>query len=106
MDGQDSATIAPYLHQRIPQRVRRKLIVRDGLQGRAWVRSFSGGLSVLEITDYLHLWSVVDGIRLGDQPDRTIWRWTAHGTYTAKSAYTMLHSGSIKMARHMFIWKT
>jgi hypothetical protein len=65
-----------------------------------------GGLLVLEITDYLHLWSAVDGIRLGDQPDRTIWRWTAHGSYIAKSAYTMLHSGSIKMAGHRFIWKT
>jgi hypothetical protein len=38
IDGQDSAIIAPYLHQRIPQRVRRKLTVREGCK----VLSFSG----------------------------------------------------------------
>jgi len=73
IDGQDVATITPYLHQRVPQRIRRKQTVSDGLQGRAWVRCISRGLSVQELTDYLHLWAIVDSIQLSDQPNKTIW---------------------------------
>jgi hypothetical protein len=61
---------------------------------------------VHELTDYLHLWATVDGYQLGDQPDKTIWRWTADGSYTAKSAYNMMHTGSIAMPGHKLIWKT
>jgi len=106
IDGQDVSTIAPYLHQRVPQRIRSKQTVSDGLQGRAWVRCISGGLSVQELTDFLHLWAIVDSIQLSDQPNKTIWRWTADGVYSAKSAYNMLHIGSITMPGHRLIWKT
>ena len=106
IDGEDVATIAPYLHQKITQRVRRTLTVRQGLHDRRWVRCISGGLSVLELTDYLHLWVAVVDIHLGNEPDKTIWRWTPDGCYTAKSAYNMMHSGSIKMPGHRLIWKT
>ena len=106
IDGEDVATIAPYLHQRISRRVRRTLTVRQGLQDSTWVRCISGGLSVLELTDYLHLWASVGDIHLGNEPDRTIWRWTTDGCYTAKSAYDMMHSGSIRMSGHTLIWKT
>jgi len=61
---------------------------------------------VLELTDYLHLWVAVVDIHLGNEPDKTIWRWTPDGCYTAKSAYNMMHSGSIKMPGHRLIWKT
>ena len=103
IDGQDVATIAPYLHQRVPQRVRRKQTVREGLQGRVWVRCISGGLSVHELTDYLHLWATVKDYQLIDQPDQTIWRWTTDGKYYVKSAYKMMHTGSIAMTGYRLI---
>jgi hypothetical protein len=40
------------------------------------------------------------------EPDRTIWLWTADGNYTTKSAYNMLHTGSIALPGHKLIWKT
>ena len=58
---------------------------------------------MLELTDYLHLWAVVVDIHLGNEPDKTIWRWTPDGCYTAKSAYNMMHSRSIKMLGHRLI---
>ena len=42
----------------------------QGLRDRRWVRCVSGGLSVLELTDYLHLWAVVVDIHLGNEPDK------------------------------------
>ena len=61
---------------------------------------------MLELTDYLHLWATIDDFQLGDQPDRMVWRWTADGTYTAKSAYNIMHTGSIKMSGHRLVRKT
>lgn len=45
-------------------------------------------------------------IQLTDQPDKVIWRWTADGAYSAKSAYRMLHAGSTPFLGHKLIWKT
>lgn len=35
-----------------------------------------------------------------------MWRWTVDGTYSAKSAYNMLHSGAIALRGHKLIWGT
>lgn len=55
----------------------------DDLSPRA--RSFAGGLSSQAILDYLHLWNLVDTVNLTNQPDRTVWRWTPDGQYTARA---------------------
>lgn len=70
------------------------------------MHSIVGGFSVPALVDYLHLWDAVDSTQLTDQPDKTIWRWTADGTYSAKSAYNMLHAGSTPLLGHKLIWKT
>lgn len=56
-----------------------------------------------ELINYLHLWGTVDSIQLAEQPDKIIWRWTMDRTYSAKSAYNMMHFGSVKMAGHRLI---
>jgi hypothetical protein len=43
IDEQDVATIAPYLYQTIPLRVRHKQTVREGLHNRTLVRSIASG---------------------------------------------------------------
>jgi hypothetical protein len=80
--------------------------VREGLHNRTWVRCINGGLSVTEVIEYLHLWTTLNSYELTDAPDRLVWRWTEDGRYTAKSAYSMMHVGSIKMCGHKLVWKT
>lgn len=63
-------------------------------------------MSTRAIIDYLHLWHAVDAVQLSDQPDRTVWRWTSNGEYTAKSAYLMLHRGSTPFPGHKLVWKS
>jgi len=63
-------------------------------------------MSLQAILDYLQLWNAVAAVQLNDQPDRVLWRWTADGKYSAKSAYIMLHQGSTPMFGHKLIWKT
>lgn len=71
--------------------IRRRQTVREGLSGRAWASSIEGSLSAQAIIDFVHLWSTVDGWQLTNEADATIWRWTANGSYTAKSVYRMLN---------------
>jgi hypothetical protein len=68
--------------------------------------TIASGVPIEALVDYLHLWAAVDGVQLSDQPDKTIWRWTVDGTYPAKSAYNMLHTGSITLPGYKLIWKT
>jgi hypothetical protein len=45
--------------------------------------------------EYMELWNTLQQISLNDQPDKLIWQQTPNGLYTAKSAYSMLHSEAI-----------
>lgn len=47
-----------------------------------------------------------ENFNLTDRPDRTVWRWTLDGEYSAKSTYARLHTGSIPFRGHSLIWKT
>jgi hypothetical protein len=80
--------------------------VREGLTDRAWARRILGGMSADAVAEYLFLWNTLRHFQFVDQPDRTVWRWTKDGTYTAKSAYSFLHVGSTPFQGHKLIWKT
>ena len=91
LEGDAIGDQAPYLIQHVPGRIRNSLTVREGLINRTWVRGITEALSVSAIAGYLELWDRTQYFQLTDQADRTVWRWTADGKYTAKSAYAMLH---------------
>jgi len=44
--------------------------------------------------ELLQLNDILQNIQLGEGADRFVWRWTAHGEYTARSAYRALHLGA------------
>lgn len=90
----------------MPANTRRRQTVQQALTARAWARSFSRGLSAQGILDYLHIWHLVANIQLSQEANRTVWRWTANGEYTAESAYKMLHARSAKLAGPNLVWKT
>lgn len=106
LQGESIRDYAPYLYQFVSKRTRETQTVRQALTQRQWVRSITRGLSVVAITEYLHLWEATELIHLTDQPDRLVWRWTQDGCYTAQSAYKMLYLGSTKFRGHQLVWKT
>jgi hypothetical protein len=63
-------------------------------------------MTTAAIVEYLDLWEATTGVSFGEQPDRVVWRWTPDDKYNAKSAYKMLHTGSIPFKGHSLIWKT
>ena len=48
----------------------------------------------------------MENVQLNELPDKLVWRWTADGTYTASSAYRMLHHGTTSSRGHRLVWKT
>lgn len=63
-------------------------------------------LTVQAIYEYLHLWVRISEVQLSAAEDVYIWRWTSNGQYTSKSAYAMLHQGSMSFSGSQRIWKS
>jgi hypothetical protein len=97
--------IAPNLVQLVSRSIRSILTVLQGLTNR-WTRAITGSMSTAAIAEFLDLWEATADVNLREEQNMTVWRWTPDGKYSAKSAYKMLHIGSIPLRGHSLIWKT
>jgi hypothetical protein len=91
IQGKAVKHITPSLLSYISRRDIWQTTVADGLQGRAWVRQITGGISVPATQQYQRLWDLVAMETLNGNADRLVWRWTQQGTYSSSSAYRALH---------------
>lgn len=106
IQGQSVHDLAPNLLQLVSRRRRRTMTVREGLTNRQWTRAIARNMTIIIAAEYLDLWEATSDIILGNHQDKMIWRWTPDGQYTSKSAYMMMHTGSIRFRGHSMIWKT
>jgi hypothetical protein len=60
-------------------------------------------MSMQAILDFLHLRRLMAAVQLSDATDRTVWRWSEDGQYSARFAYAMLHKGSLPFHGHRLI---
>jgi hypothetical protein len=80
--------------------------VQKALQDNKWISHITPILPRDELKEYVQLWEAVQQIQLdGSREDSIIWRWTADGEYTSKSAYSIQFEGSYTKLRIMPIWK-
>jgi hypothetical protein len=56
LDGETLINLAPKLILMVPPRIKKRRTVQQALHDWQWVRDITGGLSVLAIVEYLHLW--------------------------------------------------
>lgn len=105
IDGRSIREIAPALYACIPKRRRQARSVADGLRDNSWARVIHGVVGVQEVGEYLQLWLRVTGTILSDEPDRLLWKWTASGEYTARSAYKATFHGSTPSPSWKHTWK-
>ena len=63
-------------------------------------------MDIHEISQYILLWRLIEGTTLSDMPDQLVWKWTASGTYTAKSAYIASFHGSTTCNNWKLAWKS
>ncbi|WVZ92927.1 hypothetical protein U9M48_038957 [Paspalum notatum var. saurae] len=107
VQGQAIKDFAAALLAAVPKRIANSLTVAEGLSDRAWTRGIAGGITLAVIEDYVALWAILDSVVLREGvEDKVIWCWTPDGQYSAKSAYLMLHQGSVVFAGHDLIWKS
>nr|XP_020187047.1 uncharacterized protein LOC109772761 [Aegilops tauschii subsp. strangulata] len=104
--GQSIAEIAPAIFAMVPKRHRQRRLVAEGLQDRAWVQDIVGALGPLATVQYIELWRRLLPLSTSGHPDILRWRWTANGTYSAKTCYDALFLGSITLPHATLTWKT
>jgi len=74
------------------------------LVNQCWTRGLWRMSTVEEMAQFVLLWDLVQGVLLSDEEDRIIWKFTADGQYTAKSAYEVQFRGSFCSFRPRCIW--
>jgi hypothetical protein len=73
---------------------RKNLSVKEELENQSWTRGLWRMQSVNEMASFVRLWDLAQTVELSAEPDFIRWKWTAHGDYTAKSAYNIQFVGS------------
>ena len=77
------------------------------LDEEKWLEDIQGEISAQALMEYFELWDLLEGVVLQEGiPDRHIWRLSASGEYTAKSAYDALFEGALSFAPYERIWKS
>jgi hypothetical protein len=51
------------------------------------------------------LWHTLNNVHLTSEPDRSIWRWSSSGSYTAASVYRIMHEGTTRLPGARWVWK-
>ena len=102
INGSSASRIAPYLFQVISKRVTKRRAVAEALAHRMWIQNIRGDLSVLVLRDYIRLWQVVADVHISRQTRTASF---GDGTYTAASAYRIMHQGSTFLPGSSWVWK-
>ena len=84
---------------------RKNKTVKEEVHNQNWIRGLWRMQTVTEMANFVKLWDAVQEVQLCDQPDQITWKWTAHGKYTAKSAYNAQFVGSYSNFQGHSIWK-
>ena len=105
IQGRSISEIAPLVYACCPKRRRKQRTVAQGQQGNSWTRDIQGIFGIHEMGQFLQLWQMIADTILTDEPDRLIWKWTATGAYSARSAYLATFHGSVTCPAWKMIWK-
>ncbi|RLM99517.1 hypothetical protein C2845_PM06G35360 [Panicum miliaceum] len=57
------------------------------------------------MAEFVVLWERVQEVQFSDDPDKIIWKWTANGVYSSKSAYAIQFVGSYCTFNTSALWK-
>ncbi|CAM0909118.1 unnamed protein product [Alopecurus aequalis] len=84
-----------------------RLLVGEALANNRWIGCIKPLPSTSVFTEYLHLADMLHATVLTpDTQDSIVWRWTANGKYSARSAYSFLCQTFISSNFPMLIWNT
>ncbi|KAL6641391.1 hypothetical protein ACP70R_019572 [Stipagrostis hirtigluma subsp. patula] len=100
--GKAPRNLAPNLYKMA--RFKHRTVDKE-LCNYAWIRNLKGLPSQDHIDELNILLQALLNVQLNNEDDKIHWKWTAHGEYTAKSAYEAQFVGAVTMKWPMIIWK-
>ena len=107
LTGKSIQDLAPNLYALVPKRRASRCTVMAALDEEKWLEDIQEEISAHALMEYLELWDISKGMVLQEGiPNRHIWRLSASGEYTAKSAYDALFEGALSFAPYEHIWKS
>jgi len=96
--------LAPNLYALVSKRRASRRTVMAALDEEKWLEDIQGEISAQALMEYFELWDLLEGVELQKGiPERLIWRLSASGEYTAKSAYDALFEGALSFAPYEHI---
>jgi len=105
--GQNLGQLVPHLFGAIPNLVKRRRTVYEALINMRWVADIKGALTLDVLAEYLGLWDLLaERVLQPDVEDSHIWKFSASGQYSAKSAYDAMFIGAIHFQPCERIWKS
>lgn len=96
INGRRIQDFAPLIFALVPKRRLIRRTVAKALVGENWTEDIQGEIDATALSQYLNLWDILPEVELNEEiPDKHVWRFSASGSYSAKSAYDMLFQGAI-----------
>ena len=81
-------------------------MVQKALQDNKWIEHINPVFSPTELHEYVLLWNAVQQVQLDEsREDSIVWRWTADGEYTTKSAYRIQFQGTFSKLKLTLVWR-
>jgi hypothetical protein len=97
--------IAPNLVALVGKRCANSRSVKKGLDVE-W-RCCGPNLGAVAVPEFFLLWGIISDVHLSPEwEDSFLWRWTADGTYSAKSAYGAFFTGTTVAPVASQIWRS
>ena len=85
---------------------RKNITVQKALQDNKWIEHINPVFSPTELHEYVLLWNDVQQVQLDEsREDSIVWRWTADGEYTTKSAYRIQFQGTFSKLKLTPVWR-
>jgi hypothetical protein len=82
----------------------KKNYVADDLHNQRWTRGLWRMNTVDKMAEFMLLWDKLQSAELTETQDTIVWRWTANGMYSSKSAYRVQFRGSYCSFNSRAIW--
>lgn len=102
LDGKAPRDLAPNLYKLA---WRKRQSVRDDMMNGNWTRGLWRMTTAEELAEMESLLMLLSEVHLTNREDKFVWKWTADGVYTAKSAYNAQLIGSHCTFVASAIWK-
>ncbi|KAM0866912.1 hypothetical protein ACQ4PT_042345 [Festuca glaucescens] len=106
LSGLSVAAVAPAVLCLVRPGIAKRRRVCDGVPNHAWARDIVGELTVDVVVQFLRLWNAVQAVPLSDHNDKFVWKWTADGVFTARSAYQVFFHGTMALPGVANVWNS